>query len=84
MDYLFTFETTHYAISAENLLVAEMPVKVMALPSSIGSGCGICLRINELNVEKAKKILKDSAVKVKNIYEISQNDNGKRSYKLWN
>lgn len=81
-DYLFTFENTHYAISAENLLVPEMPVKVMALPSSIGSGCGICLRIDKSNLEKAQTMLKKAEVSVEHVYEIIQ-DNGKRTYKLW-
>lgn len=54
MEILFAFEETGAAIAAEQALMeANIPVKVMSLPSAIKAGCGLVLRVPPQDAVKA-------------------------------
>ena len=63
MEAVFTFTSTHDAIHGERLLLeAGVPVRVMALPSSIGAGCGLCLRVAADALESSRALLEGGGV----------------------
>lgn len=58
MEAVFTFQTTRAAIGGEQaLLSAGLKVKVMALPSALGAGCGLCLRVEAEELPSASRLL---------------------------
>jgi hypothetical protein len=69
LEYIFTFQNTHEAIYGERLLLAgKIAVRVMALPAKIAAGCGICLRVNTGELERAKRLLAQGDVKISGLY----------------
>lgn len=51
MEYLLTFPNTHYAVQAEQVLLArKVAVRAFTLPPSLTDGCGIGLLINEAEI----------------------------------
>lgn len=68
MGILLTFFTTHDAIAAEQALLAKgIPVRVMPVPGQVRAGCGIGLRIDDLEV------LKQIELQPEGVYFIRQN-----------
>ena len=58
MEYVITFKNTNFAIKAEKcLLEKKLHVSVMPLPSQIGAGCGICLRLCQGEIKLALEVL---------------------------
>jgi len=54
MEYIITFKNTHFAIKAEQKLLAKnLQVGVLPLPTQISAGCGICLKIQQGDLETA-------------------------------
>lgn len=73
MEYIFTFQNTHEAIYGERLLLAEkLAVRVMALPAKIAAGCGICLRVNPDELERARRLLTQGGVRVDGLYSMQK------------
>ena len=63
MEYVITFKNTNFAIKAEQCLIAKnIRASVMPLPSQIRAGCGICIRINEEDRERALAALAESGI----------------------
>ncbi len=82
MEIVFTFKSTHDAIHGERaLLEAGLPVKVMALPSSIGAGCGLCLRIAEDKLDPARRLFDEAGIVPQGTYR-KETENGKITYSL--
>ena len=83
MDYLLTFQNTHYAIHSEKVLTTnDIPVSVMALPVSLGDFCGICLRLDEAYFEEGRKYLIQADLPIEEIFIISDQPK-ERTYKPW-
>jgi hypothetical protein len=83
MDYLLTFQNTHYAIHSENELTqAKIPISVMALPETIGEFCGICLKVNEAYLVASRSCLTRAEIPVEAIFAITYIGN-ERKYQLW-
>ena len=54
MEYIITFKNTHFAIKAEQKLLAKnLKVGVLPLPTQISAGCGICLKIYQDDLKTA-------------------------------
>lgn len=80
MEAVFTFHNTHDAMNGERLLLdGGIKVKVMALPSSLGSGCGLCLRVASVELDRSRCLLKEAAVDPQAVY-LKQTENGKAVY----
>lgn len=80
MEILIAFDTTTSAIGAENaLLSSSIPVKVMNIPSSIKAGCGISLRIDPQDFDRAAKVLEEKHLAANGYYERAV-VNGKSQY----
>jgi hypothetical protein len=57
-EIIITFRNTHDAIMGERkLLDAGIDVRIMSMPSRLGPACGICLRVNPGDIEKARMLL---------------------------
>jgi hypothetical protein len=60
-EALFVFGNTRDAIMAEReMLDRGIDVRVMPMPRSLGSVCGMVLRVNSGDVEKVKSLLGES------------------------
>ncbi len=71
MEILFTFPHTRGAIRAEKVLLEhEIAVSMMPLPSQLGAGCGLSLRLNKDREEEARQILQAADVQWENIYDL--------------
>lgn len=58
MEYVFVFKNTNQVIKSERaLLRCSIDVAVMPLPSQIGAGCGLGLRVGDRFLDSAKKII---------------------------
>lgn len=70
--YLFAFNSTHFAISAENYLSKSIPVTIMPTLRKITSSCGISLRIEPENYSEAVNLINSNPKLKKNStpYEI--------------
>ncbi|WP_086312578.1 hypothetical protein A5821_000219 [Enterococcus sp. 7F3_DIV0205] len=79
MDYLLTFQNTHYAIHSEKILSEKkIPVSVMALPTSLGDFCGICLRVAIQDFLAGQRYLKEAKIPIEGMFKIEENNSGKR------
>ena len=58
--YLLTFESTHAAISTENLL-KPAEVSIMPVPRFISASCGISVRIRPDKRAQAEQIFKEKS-----------------------
>ncbi|NLI94127.1 MAG: DUF3343 domain-containing protein [Peptococcaceae bacterium] len=75
MSYILTFPNTHAAIIAEKkLLQSGYPVGVMPMPTTIQSGCGIALRVEDYY--SSHELLKKNNILVEAVYEVSANNQG--------
>lgn len=83
MEYLLTFQNTHYAIHSEKVLLEQqIPVSVMPLPTSLGNFCGICLRLEERDFSKGKDLLINEKIPIEGIFVITEDNEG-RNYVPW-
>ena len=68
-EVIFTFSNTHDAIRGEKtLLEGGLLVRTMALPDQIGAGCGICLRVDEPDREKAQTLLTNVDIQPQGVF----------------
>ncbi|MBM7687806.1 hypothetical protein BCR24_02310 [Enterococcus ureilyticus] len=83
MAYLLTFQNTHYAVHSEKIFIKNnLPVSVMALPTSLGDFCGICLRIAAQDLDKGRVYLNKAEIPIEGIFTI-EGVNKERTYKRW-
>lgn len=76
-EIVFTFTDTHNAMSGEKALIAaSLPVRVMPRPSSLGQGCGICLRVDMEERDRAEAVFLESGVRTEAVYIRSRNNGG--------
>lgn len=76
-EAVFTFFDTHHAIGGERALLAGgVAVRVMSRPSALGQGCGICLRVDAADKEKAAAVLHGNGVEIDAVYLKTRGDGG--------
>ncbi len=81
MELVFTFHSTHGAIGGERVLLeGGLKVKVMALPSSLGAGCGLCLRVAAEDLAEARRLLAEVHIQPAGLYQKVTAD-GRASYR---
>lgn len=64
---ILTFANTHSVIMSEKILLKEMGVKVRNIPEEVSAGCGLCLEVDEQNLERAKNLLKAQNIEIEGI-----------------
>lgn len=71
MNVLFTFNTTTDAIAAEfSCKKAEVPSRLIPLPSVISAGCGMCLKCKPENRENVISVLTENSIEHSGIYQM--------------
>jgi len=59
--YVVLLPSVSHVMKAEKILIAEhIACKIIPVPKSISSDCGVCIRLEENMVEKTGKILQNS------------------------
>lgn len=69
MEVVITFRATRDAIQGERaVLEAGLAAKVMALPSALGAGCGLCLRLRAAELEPGRQALALAGIEPEALY----------------
>lgn len=56
--YVAVFPSVSHVMKAEKILLAEkIPIKIIPVPKSISSDCGVCIRFDSRIIEKIQVIL---------------------------
>lgn len=64
--------TTNYALRAEKVLVeAGIPSKLVPVPRHLSSDCGVCVRIDQEDMERAREMLEESKVVFECVYPLA-------------
>lgn len=80
-EILLTLGSINHTIQAESVLEeAGVALRVMNMPSSIQSGCGLCLRVLPEDLPRVRRVLAENKLAVQSCYSRSI-INGKSSYK---
>lgn len=57
-EIVLTFKNTNHSVRAETALAeAGIAVRVMPLPAAISAGCGLCLRVDPEDAQRAIGLL---------------------------
>lgn len=63
------FKGTSHVMRAEKLLIrAAIPSRVVPVPRTLSSQCGVCLRLAEPDVEPALRELEAGGVELENVH----------------
>lgn len=64
-----TFKSVSYAMKVENALKKnDIQFKMIPVPRSISSSCGLCIRFFKDDIEKLKSIIENNSLVYENIY----------------
>lgn len=54
------FQSVSHVMKAERILLgAQIPIKIIPVPKTISSECGVCIRFEEKLIEKIKALLEN-------------------------
>ena len=71
MKCVITFNSIHRVMKAEKILKREgVSITLVPTPRRISSDCGMVVRVDCGELDRAQKILKTSGLDVEGIYEI--------------
>lgn len=72
---VLTFESTHHAISGEKIFKeAGLNFKTIPTPREITSSCGLSIRFDIKDLEKAKESIQGENLAIKGIYKMTKVD----------
>ena len=58
--YVLLFPSVSHVMKAERILLgAQIPIKIIPVPKTISSDCGVCIRFEEKLIEKIKALLEN-------------------------
>jgi len=58
--FVLLFPSVSHVMKAEKILLKEeIPIKIIPVPKTISSDCGVCIRFEEKLVKKIKSILEN-------------------------
>lgn len=80
---LITFESTNYAMQAENQLKkSNAGFQVIPTPREITLSCGLSIKISKNYLEVVKEMIESGKIKIKELYEV-KNLEGQKIYNQW-
>ncbi len=59
---IFSFESSHYAIAAEQAVSQFAEARLVPIPPELSAGCGLALRVSYENIEKIIKCLNKNEI----------------------
>lgn len=66
---ILTFFSTHHALSAEKLLKQNgVEQTVVPTPRELSGNCGIAIRIDAADADRARRLLADAGIEVEGIH----------------
>ena len=70
-DAVILLHATSHALRAEKLIRrAGISCKLIPVPRQFSSDCGVCLRLKQLDIEKAVNTLKKANIEIDNVHEL--------------
>ena len=67
--FIMVFNNTNDAMNGERIFKDNnIEFVIMPTPTYITQSCGICIRFNEIIIEKVNSIIEKDSLKYKNIY----------------
>ena len=79
---IISFDSTHQAIAAEMAVSGLSGARLIPLPPEISEGCGMALRVNHEDVEKAVDVLKTSGAAYQDVYTLTVHGADRTAVKL--
>ena len=68
---IISFDTSHQAIVAE-MAVSGLPnARLVPLPPEMSEGCGLALRVNKEDMDKAVELLQKSGAVYQDVYTVT-------------
>lgn len=82
-SYVFTFRSTHSAITAQSIFKGRVSFQVMPVPREISASCGISIRLEEQGLAKARELLASSPLAAEEyaLYALTPTQSGQRQVK---
>ncbi|EEV20149.1 hypothetical protein TREVI0001_0915 [Treponema vincentii ATCC 35580] len=68
---VISFDSTHQAIAAEMAVTGLPDARLIPLPPEISEGCGMALRVNREDAEKAVELLHTSGAAYQDVYTLT-------------
>ena len=68
---VISFDTSHQAIAAETAVTDLSGARLIPLPPEISEGCGLALRVNREDAEKAVGLLQTSGAAYQDVYALT-------------
>ena len=68
---VISFDSTHQAIAAEIVVTGLPDARLIHLPPEISEGCGMALRVNREDAEKAVELLHTSGAAYQDVYTLT-------------
>jgi len=68
---VISFDTSHQAIAAEMAVTGLSGARLIPLPPEISEGCGLALRVNREDAEKAVDLLQTSGAAYQHVYTLT-------------
>jgi len=66
MKKLIIFESIHYTIKADKLLTDNnFDFSIITTPREISPDCGMCLEVNEIDIDKFEEFLTNHGINIK-------------------
>lgn len=83
-EYFFvTFDTTTYAMQAEDYLKKNnFSVTIIPTPREVSHSCGLSIKVNSGAVEEVKDIMKQEKIKAKALYHLKRENGAKNIEKI--
>ncbi|HBK85383.1 MAG TPA: hypothetical protein DDZ53_05070 [Firmicutes bacterium] len=79
MYILMTFDSTHYALAAETILLeAKLSPDIQPTPRELSASCGLAIAIPLAEREQAKQLLQQNSISYRAIYRVSWADESRR------
>ena len=79
---VISFESTHQAIAAEMVVTGLSGARLIPLPPEISEGCGMALRVNREDAEKAADLLAASGAAYQDVYTLTVHGADRTAVKL--
>ena len=79
---VISFDSAHQAIAAEMAVSGLSGARLIPLPPEISEGCGMALRVNREDAQKAVDLLAASGAAYQDVYTLTVHDADRTAVKL--